>query len=205
MTDREKIDSIKKWLATGSINIFGRPFAGKDTQAKKLAELFDGKLLGGGDILRGSVIPERAQEALRTGKLIPSEDYVNIVLPYLEKPEFQSNPLILSSVGRWHGEEDGVINALIQSGHPLKAVIHLNMTDDDSFDRWEAREINNDRQNRHDDTKEILAIRLNEYQQKTIPVIEFYRNNGLLIEIDGCGTRDQVTIDILNALANISG
>ncbi len=202
MIDQEKINLIKQWLGTGSINIFGRPFAGKDTQAKKLAEFFDGRLLGGGDILRGSVIPERAQKALQSGKLIPSEDYVNIVLPYLKKPEFQSKPLILSSVGRWHGEEDGVVSALNQSGHPLKAVIHLNMSDTDSFDRWQKRNINNDRNNRYDDTKEILSVRLDEYQQKTLPVIEYYRQIGFLIELDGRGTRDQVTQLILESLSN---
>lgn len=94
---------LKAWLGSGSINIFGRPFAGKDTQGKKLAALFDATLLGGGDILRGSTMPERIKALMRTGELIPTDDYISIVLPYLSQPALAGKPLILSSVGRWHG------------------------------------------------------------------------------------------------------
>ena len=197
------IKDIANWLNTGSVNVFGRPFSGKDTQGKKLAEMFDGTLLGGGDILRGSDIPPQIKAAMKTGKLIPTKDYIDIVLPFLSKPEFSNQPLILSSVGRWIGEEEGVMQAAKESGHPIKAVIYLNISEQTVHDRWQALHELNDRGERHDDTPEILDIRLQEFREKTLPVIEKYRELGLLIDIDGDQTPDKVSEDIQTALANL--
>ena len=202
MYNQTQIDAIKNWLGNGSINIFGRPFAGKDSQGRRLTEIFGGNLVGGGEILRGSTIPDYIKEYTHSGHLIPSDDYVNIVLPYLSQPRLADQPLFLSSVGRWSGEEEGVIKALSASSHPLKAVIFLNISNDDSHDRWLARDVNNDRTARHDDTEEVLQTRFDEFQQKTVPVLEHYRNLGMLIEVDGKRTRDEVTQDILDALSD---
>jgi adenylate kinase len=204
MYDEDKVDQIKKWLGAGSINIFGRPFAGKDAQGKRLAELFGGNLIGGGDIMRNTTIPESSSSNIRQGKLAPSEDYIAIVLPYLSQSHLASKPLILSSVGRWHGEENGVIKTLEQSGHPLKAVVFLDISNGESHTRWLAREINNDRQSRHDDTEDVLKVRFDEFEGKTVPVLDFYKQHHLLIEVNGTQTRDQVTKDIIEALFELS-
>jgi len=188
---------ITDWIGKGSINIFGRPFAGKDSQGRRLAEIFKGNLLGGGEIMRGSDMPERIKSEMRTGKLIPSADYVTIVLPYLSKPEFANAPMILSSVGRWHGEEPGVMAALQASNHPLKAVVYLRLEEADVMDRWRDHENRKDRSERHDDSELILETRFQEFRDKTLPVIEFYKNKGLLIEIDGTQSRDDVTNEII--------
>lgn len=196
------LERIRAWLGTGSINIFGRPFAGKDTQGRALVEILGGHLLGGGDILRGSTIPEHVEAALHRGELIPSEDYVDIVLPYLSKQEFQGDSLILSSVGRWIGEESGVIDALKAANHELKAVIYLELDEDTVRSRWEALEQHDNRGGRYDDTAEILEKRLVEYREKTLPVIDAYETLGLLIRLDGNGTPASVTEAILAALAS---
>jgi len=204
MNDEGKINKIREWLGAGSINIFGRPFAGKDAQGLRLANLFDGNLVGGGDILRSINIPKTSSENIKSGKLVPSDDYVKIVLPFLAQPHFANKPLILSSVGRWHGEEDGVIETLNRSAHPLKAVVFLDISNKESHTRWLAREINNDRQSRHDDTEEILKVRFDEFEEKTLPVLDYYQQRGLLITVNGTQTRDQVTNDILDALLKLS-
>ncbi len=195
-----KTDDIKTWLGTGAINIFGRPFAGKDTQGKKLADTFGASLLGGGDILRNSTIPAHVEAALHRGELIPSEDYVNIVLPFLTKSEFANHPLILSSVGRWSGEEMGVLQALSAANHDLKVVIYLDLSEDEVLERWRMLERHDDRGGRYDDTEEILKKRLEEYREKTLPVIAHYETMGLLDRIDGSMTPDEVYTDILATL-----
>lgn len=200
MSENKDIEIIKKWLGNGSINIFGRPFAGKDNQANKLIEIIGGNLIGGGDILRSKHMPNDIKILMRTGKLIPTDKYRQIVLPYFKQSIFKDKPLILSSVGRWHGEEEMVIKSLRDSGHELKAVIHLEISEQESYKRWQNRDINNDRGERYDDTEEILKIRLNEYRSKTIPVINHYKKTGLLIEVDGTKTRNEVTADILKKL-----
>jgi len=192
MEDTHKITAIKEWLGTGSINIFGRPFAGKDTHGRELVALFGGVLLGGGDILRNSEVPEHVKELTRAGRLAPTEDYIRIVLPYLSQDEFAQKPLILSSVGRWHGEEQGVLEATEAAGHKTKAVLYLDISEKAVRERWRAKDHVGERGERHDDTEEILEIRLAEYKEKTLPVIDFYRNTDLLIEIDS--TLDKRTV-----------
>lgn len=198
MTD---ITTVSEWLGSGSINIFGLPYAGKDTQAELLAKEFDGVRLSGGEILRNSVIPEHVKLAIDKGNLAPTQDYIDIVLPYLGRDEFSGKPLILSSVGRWHGEEEGVLQALEQSGHPLKAVIFLTINEDKLHERWEIAQSTGDRGDRADDAQHVLSTRLAEFHDKTLPVIDYYREKGLLIEIDASNHVIDVCRDIVDALA----
>lgn len=184
MHDDEKLSTIKKWLGTGSINIFGLPFSGKDTHGNRLAALFGTRLLGGGEILRNSVIPPHVNEFMNKGVLVPTEEYIRIVLPYLASSEFTGVPLILSSVGRWYGEEQGVVEAAVASGHPIKAVIYLHISIRTAYERFNTSQLLGDR-DRNDDGKEKLITRFSEFEEKTIPVIEYYRQSGLLLDIDG--------------------
>lgn len=195
-------NEIKTWLGSGSINLFGIPYAGKDTQGHLLAEEFGAQLLGGGEILRNSEITPAGKAAMEAGELFPTQEYIDTVLPYLSKTEFTGSPLVLSSVGRWHGEEDGVIQALEQSGHPLKAVIFLNIDEPILYERWETAQETGDRGARADDSREKLAVRLAEFREKTLPVVEYYREKGLLIEIDASGHVMDVCRDIIDALAS---
>lgn len=201
MIEYEKTPEIKEWLGSGAINFFGLPFAGKDSQARRLAERFDAVTLGGGDILRNSIIPEDIKAIMESGVLIPTQDYINIVLPYLEKPEFTGHPLMLSSVGRWHGEEEGVIGALEESGHELKAVVYLSLDQAVAIQRLDLEENATERGIRADDDKEKLLKRIEEFNTKTLPVIEFYRDHNLLIEVDASLSKDDVEKTILGQLA----
>jgi adenylate kinase len=198
-----EIDVIASWLGTGSINIFGMPFAGKDTQGRILADMFDGPLLGGGDILRNSVVPERTKAALKEGLLVPTEDYVNIVLPYLGQPDFKERPLILSSVGRWHGEEKSVMEATAKSGHPVKAIFYLNISEEEVQKRWaksQEERSKGDRGGRADDHAAVLEVRLEEFKEKTLPVIDYYRGTDQFHEISAEKHAVEVTAEILNIL-----
>ena len=193
-------EALQSWLGSGTINLFGRPFVGKDTQGMLLAKEFDASLLGGGEILRNSNIPEHIKSIMHAGQLVPTDDYIRIVLPYLQQDQFKGAPLILSSVGRWHGEEPGVLEATEQAGHPTRAVVHLELGEDAVRDRWHRKHESAHRADRHDDTLEILETRLQEYREKTLPVLEFYRQANLLIEINGDQDPEDVNSDILRAL-----
>lgn len=198
------IKQIKQWLDTGAINIFGLPFAGKDTHGHQLAELFGASIMGGGDILRNSVIPDHVKEIIDAGKLAPTDDYVRIVLPYLSRDEFAGRPLILSSVGRWHGEEPGVIEAAKAADHPIKAVLFLSVSEAVAHQRFlESRE-DETRGVRADDAEHILRTRFDEFEQKTLPVIDFYREKGTLIEVDGNPPKDEVNETILLELLKLA-
>jgi adenylate kinase len=194
------LSTIKAWLGNGSINIFGLPFAGKDTHGATLSQLFDAPLLGGGDILRNSTIPPELKKDIAAGILFPTEEYLRIVTPYLSKPEFENHPLILSSVGRWIGEEEGVLQATEASGHPTKAVIYLHLGEDVLHKRWEKSQAKGDRGERADDAQHVLATRIDEFNKKTLPVIEIYRQKGLLIEVNSDSEKHEVMESILARL-----
>jgi adenylate kinase len=196
----EHITVIKNWLKTGSINIFGLPFAGKDTHGETLSALLDAPLLGGGEILRGSVIPPAIKAELDAGHLIPTADYLRIVTPYLSREAFKGKPLILSSVGRWSGEEEGVLAATEASGHPTKAVIYLHAGEEVVFRRWKKSQEKGDRAGRADDVEHVLETRIQEFNEKTLPVIEVYRQKKLLIEVNSDAEKTEVLENILARL-----
>jgi adenylate kinase len=197
----EHIRQVKQWLQHGSINIFGKPFAGKDTQGQILAELLDGELIAGGDILRSYHDQEQINRLMSTGNLFPTDLYLQIVLPYLSRPEIANKPLMLSAVGRLSGEETVIMKATHDSGHPIKAVVLMDLSEQEVWRRFEESLKQHDRGDRADDHREVLQNRLKKYEEKTQPVISFYRQQGLLVEVDGSLPREEVTKVIFERLA----
>lgn len=197
--ESEKISIIKEWLGTGSINFFGLPFAGKDSQARLFAELLGGVVIGGGEILRSGA-PQHVKDTIAEGHLAPTDEYIRIILPYLSRDEFQGVPLFLSSVGRWKGEEASVVPALEQASHPLKAVVYLTLDAEMIHRRLALEENTVTRGERDDDHAHKLEQRIAEFEEKTLPVIEYYRQAGYLLEIDATASKEAVTQAVIDAL-----
>lgn len=196
----EKISAIKKWLGTGSINIFGFPMSGKDTQGVKLAEAIGGKLLSSGIIIRANEI-EKHKKLTDKGNLIPTDIFYEWVLPYFSREDLKRYPLVLSSIGRWSGEEDTVMKTAAKAGHEIKAVILLNISEADVMDRFEKLQILNDRGERQDDKDlDVFNNRLEEFRNKTMPVLEHYKDLGLLINVNGDQSREEVFEELINKL-----
>ncbi len=199
----KKLEEIGSWLGSGSINIFGLPFAGKDTHGKELSRFFDAPLIGGGDIIRNSQGNQEVKDTIAAGFLAPTDKYLALILPYLSQDMFAGHPLVLSSVGRWHGEEEAIEAGARESGHPIKCVLFLNVTLEEAHRRWQLAE-----RGREDDTDhKILETRFSEFDKKTSPVIDYWRDKDLLIEIDSMQPELQVTRDIIekiHAFADLS-
>ena len=108
---------------------------------------------------------------------------------------------VLSSIGRWEGEENQVMSVAQQSGHPIRAVIMLQLSEKDVVERWEAAKLLNDRGLRADDADPaIFQTRINEYREKTVPVLKHYQELGLLIPVKADAPRDQVFANVVEAL-----
>lgn len=195
-----KLLSVKQWLGAGSINIFGVPFAGKDTQSNVLARLLGAEVVGSGDVLRSHPNQKIIRELMSTGELFPTDFYLEVILPFLSKPEFKGEPLILNSVGRWSGEETVVMQAAEQAGHPIRAAVFIELGDSLVHERFEQSQHKQDRGQRHDDALHLIDVRLQEFNQKSLPVIEAYRQAGLLVEVDGNQAPEKVTREIINSL-----
>lgn len=196
----DKIEVIKEWLGTGSINVFGLPMSGKDTQGIRLAGTIDGKFLSSGLIIRAKE-KEIKKGYSEHGQLIPTNIFYEWVLPYFERKDLFEYPLVLSSIGRWAGEEDAVMTTAASAGHDIKAVILLNISEVDVEKRFEIAKTLNDRGDRKDDLDlETFHTRLNEFRTKTIPVIQHYQELGLLINVNGNQPREAVFNEIVEKL-----
>lgn len=201
---QKKIDVIKTWLGTGSINFFGRQYSGKDTQCELFAKALDGVVIGGGDILRSGDTPKEVMDVVNTGEFSPTDAYRAIVTPYLAKSEFASIPLMLSTVGRMKGEEEVVIKAAKASGHDIKAVVVLNIDEATTWQRFTQGRVDGTREDRDDDDKKAIERRLELYNENTMKVIDVYRKLGLVIDIDGTQPIDTVFEDIVNKLYDLT-
>lgn len=199
-----QIQQIKTWLGIGSINIFGLPMSGKDTVGVQLAEKLGAKFLSSGMIVR-AMEQATGQNLTGQGKLIASNVFYDWVLPYFEREELWKYPLILSSIGRWSGEEDEVMTVAKNSGHTIRAAIELQLSDTDVVERWEAAKLLGDRGLRADDANpQIFQTRINEYHEKTLPVLQRYQELGLLVRVPANTSREQVLANVIDALASFA-
>ena len=200
----QQIEKIKTWLGTGSINVFGLPMSGKDTVGVKLAELLGAKFLSSGDIIRAMEAALNVNVS-QEGNLTPQNVFFDWVLPYFEKKELWNYPLVLSSIGRWAGEENEVMSVAKSSGHPIKAAVMLQLSEQTAIERWEAAKLLDDRGLRADDADpQIFQRRLSEYREKTLPVLRHYQELGLLVPVKANLSRPQVLANVVEALAEFA-
>ena len=205
-----KITVIKNWLGTGSINIFGLPMSGKDTVGVALAEMLGARFLSSGIIIR-AMEAETKSHYSEHGNLIPSDLFYEWVLPYFDREDLRGWPLILSSVGRWSGEENAVIDSAQTYGHPIRAAVLLNISEADVEKRWHEAHDNGARlgvpgsEARKDDAKiEIFKQRCEEFRLKTLPVLTHYQSMGLLVPVNADAPREVVMAGAIDALYNFA-
>lgn len=200
----EQFQQIKNWLGIGSINIFGLPMSGKDTIGVRLAENLGAKFLSSGMIIR-AIEQKKGENLSHEGKLIPQNVFFEWILPYFEREDLWKYPLILSSIGRWNGEENEVMSVAKKTGHTIRAVVELQLTEQDVIERWEAAKILGDRGLRPDDAKpEVFQTRIQEYREKTLPVLRHYQELGLLVSVPAAAPREEVFTNVVNALVSFS-
>ena len=200
MNLNEKLEKIKGWLKTGSLNIFGLPMSGKDTVGMRLAEDLQSKFLSSGIIIR-AYEAEQNEDMTGSGKLIPTNTFYDIILPYFSREELRNDSLVLSSVGRWSGEEDKIMEAAKAGGHEIKAVVMLDLTEEEVKNRFEAAKELNDRGERADDANiEVFETRLAEFREKTMPVLNHYDELKMLVRVPAIGSRDEVYANVIDRL-----
>lgn len=205
MNFNEKLEKIKSWLGTGSLNIFGLPMSGKDTVGMRLAEDLQAKFLSSGIIIR-AYEAEQNEDMTGSGKLIPTNTFYDIILPYFSREELHNDSLVLSSVGRWSGEEDKIMEAAKAGGHEIKAVVLLDLTEEEVKNRFEAAKELNDRGERADDANiEVFETRLAEFREKTMPVLNHYDELKMLVKVPAIGSRDEVYTNVIDRLIEFIG
>jgi adenylate kinase len=210
--------------------LFGKPGAGKGTQAPRLAAALGVPILATGDVLRaalrnGTKLGLEAKSFMDRGDLVPDEVILGIVKEALAQPEF-ANGAVLDGVVRTTPQASGLKRVLSDLDKKVDAVLVFDIDDDEIVRRISGRLVCDACQTpftghevgepcpkqegkpdgghlvrRKDDEPEAVRQRLAVYRAQTYPVLEWYGNNGTRVEtIDAVGSVDDVTSRALAAL-----
>jgi adenylate kinase len=181
--------------------LLGGPGSGKGTQGARLAERLGVEHIAAGDALRaeverGSALGRRAAEQVRSGELVPDALVVELI-----------TPLVVAAAGAGGYVLDGFPRNLAQAavadeaweraGVGLEAVVYLDVPEDELRRRLIARA---DIEGRADDTPAVIDHRMEVFGHETLPLVEHYRDRGLLVSAAGDRDPDAVTDDLLARL-----
>ena len=185
--------------------ILGPPGAGKGTQAAKIAESFGIPAISTGDIFRANIKNEtdlgrQVKDILASGGYVTDEITNAIVRDRLFEDDAEKG-FLLDGYPRTSAQVDALDAILAEHGHQLEAVLELTVDEDAVVSRLLKRaEI----EGREDDTEEVIRERQAIYRRETAPLTEVYAGRGLLVQVDGMGSVDEVFARISTALEGVA-
>lgn len=181
------------------------PGAGKGTQGELLAAAYGVPHLATGDLLRSHVAQAtalglKAKEYMDRGELVPD----NLVLELVASRIGGVRPLegfLLDGFPRTLAQATEAFGWGAAKGRTFHAVITLVVPEEELVRRLLERGLES---GRSDDNADTIRNRLRVYDRLTAPLLEFYRDRGILLEVDGTGSVDEVTARILHALEPVA-
>ncbi len=213
------------------IVLLGAPGAGKGTQCQRIVERYGLLHLSSGDILRqerieGTELGKKAQKYMDSGELVPDGIIVEMMADAMKKtPEAG---YVLDGFPRTVNQAGALDKSLAGNGEKINAVVNLEVDDSMVARRMTGRRIcpkcgavyhienlrpkvdevcDNDGTKlvqRPDDSLEVVTNRLETYHRQTEPVVDYYRKNNTVYDIDANGSVDEVSdllFEYLDALA----
>jgi adenylate kinase len=184
------------------IVFLGPPGGGKGTQAKLLAERLGIPAISTGEILRAAVrdgtpLGRKAKAIMESGELVPDDVMIGLIRERLLEPDARPG-FLLDGFPRTIDQARALQKLLDGNGTVLSVVVNLAVPEGVLIERLEGR---SGSESRADDRRETVLERLRVYREKTEPLIGFYRGSGLLTDVDGVGTVNEVAERIAQALA----
>ncbi|QTX05472.1 adenylate kinase [Agromyces archimandritae] len=182
--------------------IVGPQGSGKGTQGVVVAQAFGVPAVSTGDVFRANIagdteLGKQVKSIVEAGDLVPDELTSALVRDRLEQADAAPG-FLLDGYPRNLGQVADLDAFLVSRSEALDAVIELSVPREESIARLRKRAVD---QGRSDDTEEVIENRLAIYEKETAPILGVYRERGLVLEIDGLGTLDEVTARIFAALA----
>ncbi len=210
-------------MAKTQLMMLGPPGAGKGTQAKRLEDELDIPQVSTGDMLRDArrretELGQEAAEYMDDGELVPDDVVIGIVEERLQQSDADEG-FILDGFPRTRKQAE----SLADMGVELEAVIKLQVSEDEIVRRLSGRlncpecgaayheefdpperegrcACGSELTRREDDRPEAVRERLETYTDETKPLVTFYRDRGMLLEINGEGSPDDVAARIQDAI-----
>lgn len=199
--------------------LLGPPGAGKGTQAARLAEKLGVNLISSGDLFRDHLSREtelglKARSFMNAGELVPDDVTIAMVMGWVNSPD-QSTGFVLDGFPRSLAQAEALDRAMAERGG-IDAVLYISVSREELVRRLGGRSICTDCQTpyhatfsppeqdgvcgkcggqlyqRQDDRPEAVGNRLEVFEKHTAPLVEHYRADGVLIEIDGDRSIDEV-------------
>jgi len=189
-------------LKGARIVLLGPPGAGKGTQGQVLCQRLGVPAISTGDMLReavadGSELGNKVQGIMASGALVDDATMADVVRDRLAKPD-AGRGYLLDGYPRTLPQAETLAGILRDAGQELDAVLLVDVPEDELVRRTLAR-------GRADDKEEVIRERLRVYREKTAPLIGYYRERGLLREIDGNRPIEEVTARMVGLFGAGSG
>lgn len=214
----------------GPVILLGPPGAGKGTQAKRLVDRYGIPQISTGDLLRenvaaGTALGKQAKAIMERGELVPDDLVVAMVRERLERPDCQRG-FILDGFPRTGAQAEWVDKFLKEKrlGWPPLVVVNIHVDYNQLLRRLTGRRTcptcgriyniyfqpprvdgicdvdGSALVMRKDDAEEVVSKRLKAYEEQTLPLVDYYRRKGRLVEVDGDRAVDEVTAAIFRAI-----
>ncbi len=202
------------------IIMLGAPGAGKGTQAKKIAGKYHIPHISTGDIFRanikgGTELGKKAKEYMDQGLLVPDEITIGMLMDRIGEADCAGG-YVLDGFPRTTVQAESLTKALAERGESVDYAVNVHVPDEDIISRMSGRRaclgcgatyhitFNPPKQEnicdtcgqslvlREDDKPETVKRRLSVYHEQTQPLIDYYKKEGVLAEVDG--TQDMETV-----------
>jgi len=219
-------------VAELNLILLGPPGSGKGTQGERLQEDLEYPYYATGDILRAAVkegteVGKAAKEYMDRGDLVPDEVIIGIIAERLESGE-ADHGFILDGFPRTVVQAEALDTELGSLGRQLTAVILIDVDDDEIINRLSGRRVCQEKGHvyhveynppaaegvcdvdgsglyvRDDDKPEVIRHRLDQYHDKTAPLVDYYKKQGLLNSIEGADDPDRVGEKIRTLVSTLS-
>lgn len=210
------------------IVLLGPPGAGKGTQAQVISKEMNLAHISSGDLFRENLknqteLGKLAQGYMNRGELVPDDVTIAMVQDRISRPDCQDGAL-LDGFPRTPAQADALADMLGSMGQKVDSVPYISVPAEDLIERLGGRwtcptcgRVYHEKYNppktpgvcdvdgtkliqRDDDKAETVERRIKVYMDQTSPLINYYRQKGLLIEVDGKKSIDEVSAEILKAI-----
>jgi adenylate kinase len=211
--------------------LLGPPGSGKGTQGERLQEDLRLPYYATGDILRAAVrdetaVGEKAKRYMEAGDLVPDEVIIGIIVERLQEDEARDG-FILDGFPRTSGQAEALDSAMRELGRKLTAALFIDTPEDEVIRRLGGRRTCADNGHvfhvefdppakegvcdvcggelivRNDDKPDVIRHRLEEYRNKTEPLVDYYKEQGILRRVDGSKQPSDVEENIHAILATL--